>query len=1064
MRNLAQFDKTLSLFFLAFLLCCCCLVPAKVVPDKLALLELKSSVSDPSGLISSWRIDGFNHCSWFGITCNSDSRVVSIQIEGGNYSNSVSCSKYDLFPFYGFGIRRKCPVRNGKLAGKLSPAIGKLTEIRVLSLPFHDIIGEIPTEIWGLRNLEVLDFEGNSISGYLPGELGVLKKLRVLNLGLNRIAGEIPVSLSECRDLRVLNLAGNEVNGSIPKFISRFPGLRGLYLSDNQLEGMLPDFGKSCLCLEHIDLSSNFISGEIPPSLGSCSKLRTLLLFSNLFGGIIPYELGRLKRLEVLDVSRNNLKGRIPDELGNCIELSVLVLSNVFDVSKVPRHAPLGRPSSTREENNHFHGSMPVKLTMLPKLRIFWAPKLNLEGKLLSSWVQCESLEMVNLAQNFFTGDISGLLRGCNNLHFLNLSSNRLSGRLDKNIHVPCMMVFDLSSNFISGSIPHFNNAACSHRPYLDPYPNQPHNPFFDYLSFFRRRTFSEISFPFVGTSLKMIHNFAGNKFTSSIPLLPVAPKRLRKINYACLAGGNKLSGPLFIKFSGSCKRLAALVVNVRKNRLYDHFPSELGGNCRSLIYLDVSKNHISGSIPQSIAHLRSLVLLDLSGNELSGINLKNLKVLLVNNNKLCGQTCKGFRNLRSLTKLNISFSNLSAPMLIDDHVKNCSRMVGKRSLLSCPTVSLNVATSNQPAASLSGNNNESGKSGLSSIHIASIISASIVAFVILTLAALFYCIRKWIPDSRVQVTELSESISRQITVFCDIGIPLTYESVILATGNFNAGNCIGAGGFGPTYKAEISPGILLAVKRLTIERCQGVLQFHAEISTLGRLRHPNLITLIGYHVSEAEMFLIYNYLPGGSLEKLIQERNQRALGWQILHKIALDIASALAYLHYQCNPRVIHLDVKPSNILLDNDFNAYLSDFGLSRLLETSESHAMTGVAGTYGYVAPDYALTCRVSEKADVYSYGVVLLELISDKRALDPSFSSHKNGFNIVSWARMLLQEDQVQDIFNANLWDTGPLDSLVKMLHLAILCTGDSLFTRPTMTEVVQQLEQLQHRPT
>ncbi|KAG5527692.1 hypothetical protein RHGRI_028583 [Rhododendron griersonianum] len=199
-------------------------------------------------------------------------------------------------------------------------------------------------------------------------------------------------------------------------------------------------------------------------------------------------------------------------------------------------------------------------------------------------------------------------------------------------------------------------------------------------------------------------------------------------------------------------------------------------------------------------------------------------------------------------------------------------------------------------------------------------------------------------------VNRISGSARKELTIFTDIGVRLSFEDVVRATGSFNASNCIGSGGFWATYTAEISPGVMVAIKRLAIKRFQGVQEFNAEIKTLGRLRHPNLVTLIGYHASETEMFLIYNYLPGGNLEKFIQERSTRAVDWRVVHKIALDIARALAYLHYQCVPRVLHRDVKPSNILLDDDYNAYLSDFGLARLLGTSETHATTGVVGTFG------------------------------------------------------------------------------------------------------------------
>ncbi|KAB2610384.1 LRR receptor-like serine/threonine-protein kinase RPK2 [Pyrus ussuriensis x Pyrus communis] len=351
----------------------------------------------------------------------------------------------------------------------------------------------------------------------------------------------------------------------------------------------------------------------------------------------------------------------------------------------------------------------------------------------------------------------------------------------------------------------------------------------------------------------------------------------------------------------------------------------------------------------------------------------------------------------------------------------------------------------------MGGPTQESGN-GFSPIEIGSITSAVAIVSVLLALVVLFLYTRKW---NRTQ-----GPTGKEVTVFTNIGVPLTFENVVLATGGFNASNCIGNGGFGATYKAEISPGIVVAIKRLSDGRFQGVQQFHAEIKTLGRLRHPNLVTLLGYQASDTEMFLIYNYLAGGNLEKFIQERSTRAVDWKVLHKIALDIARALAYLHDQCVPRVLHRDVKPSNILLDDDFNAYLSGFGLARLLGTSETHATTGVAGTFGYVAPEYALTCRVSDKADVYSYGIVLLELLSDKKALDPSFSSYGNGFNIVQWSCMLLRQGRAKEFFTAGLWDAGPHDDLVEVLHLAVVCTVDSLSTRPTMRQVVRRLKQLQ----
>ncbi|XP_076952307.1 putative LRR receptor-like serine/threonine-protein kinase RPK1 [Bidens hawaiensis] len=298
--------------------------------------------------------------------------------------------------------------------------------------------------------------------------------------------------------------------------------------------------------------------------------------------------------------------------------------------------------------------------------------------------------------------------------------------------------------------------------------------------------------------------------------------------------------------------------------------------------------------------------------------------------------------------------------------------------------------------------------------------------------------------------------------MFKEVGaVPLTFNTVVQATGNFTARNCIGSGGFGSTYRAEISPGTTVAVKRLTVEMCQGVPQFNAEIRILARIKHPNLVTLIGYYASPSEMFLVYNYLAGGSLEGFIQLKRNRDTSIQVVTKIALNVAVALAFLHDECNPQILHRDVKPSNILLDNNLNAYLSDFGLARLLEGFETHVTTGVAGTFGYVAPEYALMCRASDRSDVYSYGVMLLELISDKRALDPSFSSQENGFTIVSWAVMLRREGRMEEVFAPGMWEAGPETMLLDLLQLGLICTAEAAPGRPTMKQVVRKLKQIQY---
>ncbi|KAJ6866977.1 LRR receptor-like serine/threonine-protein kinase RPK2 [Populus alba x Populus x berolinensis] len=1090
--------------------------------DKSVLLQFKNSVSDPSGLISGWNLISTNHCHWNGVSCDANSRVVSLNITGnGNYrgkksggGGAILCSGDSIeLSLYGFGIRRDCKGSNGILMGKLVPLIARLSELRVLSLPFNGFLGLIPSEIWGMEKLEVLDLEGNLVSGSLPVSFSGLKNLRVLNLGFNRIEGEIPDSLSRCDGLEIFNIAGNRINGTIPGFAGRF---KGVYLSLNQLGGSLPeDFGYNCEKLEHLDLSGNFLVGGIPSNLGNCGNLRTLLLYSNMFEEIIPRELGKLGKLEVLDVSRNSLSGSVPPELGNCSALSVLVLSNMFDpyqdVNGTRGTGLLDHLSSVNEDFNFFQGGIPADVMTLPKLRMLWAPSATLDGMLLSNWDSCDSLEMINLSHNFFKGEIPHGFSRCNKLRYLDLSSNGLYGELHEEFRVPCMTVFDVSGNALSGSIPSFYSSSCPPVPSTIEYPLNVYDPSSAYISFFAYKAKAGSPTMLLGRNgeISVFHNFGDNNFTGTLQSLSISPVRLGKQTaYTFLAGDNKLSGPFPGILFENCDGLNMMIVNVSNNRMSGQIPANMGPMCRSLKLLDASKNQIAGTIPPSVGELVSLVYLDMSWNLLQGripsslsqlsglkylslsgnrivgsipssigklqtlevldlssnllsgeipndlVRLRNLTALLLNNNKLSGQIPSGLANVTLLSIFNVSFNNLSGPLPSSNNLMKCSSVLGNPYLHPCHVFSLASPSPDSPGraseaqsyTSPSGQSQKNGSGGFTSIEIASIASASAIFSVLLALIFLFIYTRKLSPKSKIM-----GSARKEVTIFTDIGVPLTFENVVRATGSFNASNCIGNGGFGSTYKAEISPGVLVAIKKLAVGRFQGIQQFHAEIKTLGRLHHPNLVTLIGYHASETEMFLIYNYLPGGNLEKFIQERSTRAVDWRILHKIALDIARALAYLHDQCVPRVLHRDVKPSNILLDDDFNAYLSDFGLARLLGTSETHATTGVAGTFGYVAPEYAMTCRVSDKADVYSYGVVLLELLSDKKALDPSFSSYGNGFNIVAWACMLLRQGRAKEFFTAGLWDAGPHDDLVEVLHMAVVCTVDSLSTRPTMKQ-------------
>ncbi|KAL5981756.1 hypothetical protein ACLOJK_015819 [Asimina triloba] len=1087
------------LFFLSFTISS----SAKESPfsDRRALLRFKSSITeDHLGLLSDWNPRDRSSCSWNGVACDPRSgRVVALVLLAANRSclpaiptasgNSSSHPSPDFSACYGVLGRERNDTT--LLRGRLSPAVGELTELRVLALGFCGFFGEIPQEVGKLRSLQVLD------------------------LGFNEFEGGVPPSLAGCVQLQAVNLAGNQLNGTVPVVFSGFQNLTFLSLSYNAFEGWIPEeFGESCGTLEHLHLAGNELSGSIPSNLGNCSKLRSLVLSANHLENGIPSDLGKLQSLEALDLSRNFLSGDIPSELGNCKQLEVLVLKSNFDVLLLED----GMDKNTYVDDfNYFEGEMPESVVKLPKLRILWAPNANLEGNFPQDWGSCGSLEIVNLAQNYLDGVIPSSLGQCKNLHYLDVSSNQLSGGLMVEFPVPCMDVFNASRNFFSGNIPNFAKNGCSVINMNSLGDIWGLTNFYSSLIYSTARaSISMFLLPIPPDGLAILHDFSENRFTGPLPVLLFA-SNLSAVQavYAFVLSNNNLEGNLSAYPFDACANLDSLIIDISGNQISGELPSDMGKHCESLRYLDVAGNTFVGVLPSSFAYLNSLVYLDVSRNKLQGqipsyfrhmkdmkhislsynnftgkippdlaqlaslefldlssnsfsgeipaglAKLQHLSVLLLDNNNLSGQIPGGLSSVTSLSVFNASFNNLSGSLPANSSWMKCESVRGNPNLQPCrappsppssfdPNSSVPQTDAIPPSGSMTQNSNR-----LTPLEIAAVISSSIIVSVLVALLFILVCVRKC-----VSKTDRQKVGKKEVITFNNIGVQLTYENVVKGTGCFNMQNLIGNGGFGATYKAEIVPGVAVAVKRLSIGRFQGVQQFSAEIRTLGRVQHPNLVTLIGYHASEAEMFLIYNYLPGGNLERFILDRSKRAVDWSMLHKIALDIARALAYLHDECVPRVLHRDIKPSNILLDNNCNAYLSDFGLARILGNSETHATTDVAGTFGYVAPEYAMTCRVSDKADVYSYGIVLLELLSDKKALDPSFSSFGNGFNIAGWANMLLKEGRAREFFTEGLWDVGPQHDLIETLHLGVMCTVDSLSTRPSMKQVAQRLKRIQ----
>ncbi|KAB2010696.1 hypothetical protein ES319_D10G259200v1 [Gossypium barbadense] len=930
----------------------------------------------------------------------------------------------------------KLKLRVLKLSGSLSPYIGNLSFLRELDLAGNSFYNQIPREIGGLRRLGALDLSNNSINGEIPSNLSACSKLILVDMSNNQLTGEIPSLLGLLSNLKNLVFFNNSLRGNIPPSLGNLSSLEKLGLTYNALSGIIPEALGELRNLRFFGCTGNAISGIIPVTMFNLSNIRDFDIGINKIRGTLHSDLEiNMPHVEFFSVWGNHISGQIPNSLFNATYLEFLQLDKNRFTGNVPSLEKLDKLFNLALGGNHLGQRREGDLNFLCTL------------------VNNTKLGFVNVAENNFGGEFPECISNfSSNLRGLGMGGNNIWGRIPDRIgNLINLEVISVSINQLSGPIP------------------------FNIGSLQKLKQFSADNNGLSGTIPHSIGNLialteldlSSNNLQGSIPSGLGNCKNLILMDLSY----NNLSGPIPSEILGLSS--LSIVLSLSSNSLTGELAVEVE-KLKNLGTLGVSHNRLSGLLPKNLGSCVSLEKLFLEGNLFEGpipsslSSLRGLEALDLSDNNLSSGIPEFLERFGALTYLNLSFNDFEGVIPSEGVFKNASATFIEGNSKLCGGI---------PELHLSRCNSKTSANTSLKLKIAIIVVISGVTLVFSIFLIIWFRKKK---EQKPTTTLVENSL-----------LQLSYQSILRATNGFSPQNLVGSGSFGSVYKGIIEAnGAVIAVKVFNLLNHRASRSFLVECEALKNIRHRNLVKVltaissIDYKGNDFKA-LVYEFMENGSLEDWLhpsvgmnKPETMRNLNFFQRFNVAIDVANALEYLHHRCETPIIHCDLKPSNVLLDGEMVGHISDFGLAKILSgdkpnfsTNESSSV-GLRGTIGYAPPEYGMGSELSRNGDVYSYGILLLEMLTGKRPTNERFTEGLSLHNFVKTALpdrvveiidpILLQESVrggiVADITlnENNLGNDIHLQCLNSIFEIGLTCSTESPSERMDMSNVITKL--------